>query len=66
MHLVTTTTTITITLIVVQVLGATMDGCAVNRKLIKMHQQASEDSHEVLNPFASDGRYIHFFRIHLT
>lgn len=44
-----------------QVLGATMDGCAVNRKLIKIHNLASEHLHKVLNPFSNDGRYIHFF-----
>jgi hypothetical protein len=40
---------------------ATVDGCAVNRKLIKIHQESSGLQHKVLNPFASDGRYIHFF-----
>ena len=38
-----------------------MDGCAVNRKLIKIHQRSSGLIHKVLNPFAKDGRHIHFF-----
>ena len=46
---------------IIQVLGDTMDGCAVNRKLIKIHQRSSGLIHKVLNPFAKDGRHIHFF-----
>ena len=38
-----------------------MDGCAVNRKLIKIHEKASGLQYKVLNPFANDDRHIHFF-----
>ena len=43
-----------------QVLGATMDGNAINRRLIKMHDH-TELVHKTPNPFADDARDFFFF-----
>ena len=42
-------------------LGATLDGNSVNRKLMKIHDPSASLVHKVPNPFASDGRELLFF-----
>lgn len=45
-----------------QVLGATLDGNAVNRRLIKLHPSPVDGVvYKVLNPFATDGRSLFFY-----
>ena len=44
-----------------QVLGATLDGNAVNRRLIKLHQPSSDLVYKVQNPFAQEKRFLFFF-----
>ena len=44
----------------VQVMGATLDGNAVNRRLIKLHDP-TEVVYKTRNPFADDGRDFFFF-----
>ena len=44
-----------------QVLGATMDGAAVNRWLIKFHDPTIPVLYKVKNPYAEDGRELLFF-----
>ena len=48
-------------LIVLQVLAATLDGNAVNRRLIKLHDLTSELVYKVPNCFAADERDLYFF-----
>lgn len=42
-------------------MGATLDGNAVNRRLIKIHDLRSGLLHKVANPFTDDGRQFYFF-----
>ena len=44
-----------------QVLGATLDGNAVNRRLIKLHQPSSDLLYKVRNPYAQEERFVFFF-----
>ncbi len=44
-----------------QVLGATLDGNSVNRRLIKIHQPSEAIPYKVRNPFAEDERDFFFF-----
>lgn len=44
-----------------QVLGATLDGCSVNRRLIKVHNPNEDVVHKVANPFSQDKRSLYFF-----
>ena len=45
----------------VQVLGATLDGALVNRRLIKLHDLGAQLTFKVKNIHAADGRGIFFF-----
>ena len=42
----------------VQVLGATMDGNSVNRRLIKCHDPSSDLVYKVKNPFANEEHFL--------
>ena len=42
-------------------MGATLDGNAVNRRLIKIHDLRSDLQNKVPNPFAADRRQFYFF-----
>ena len=45
----------------IKVLGLTCDGLSANRRLFKLHRpKSSSIVYKVLNPYASDGRHIHF------
>ena len=44
-----------------QVLGATLDGNSVNRRLIKLHDQKLKLLHKTTNPFSSEPRAFFFF-----
>ena len=44
-----------------QVLGATLDGNSVNRRLIKLHLPDSQLLYKVDNPFTEEDRSFHFF-----
>ena len=44
-----------------QVLGATLDECSVNRRLIKVHNPKEDVVHKVANPFSQDKRSLYFF-----
>ena len=45
-----------------RVMALTCDGVAANRRLFRLHQKTKTKSitHEVLNPYSTDGRYIYF------
>ena len=45
----------------IQVLGATLDGNAVNRRLIKLHSPSSDLVYKVRNPYAQEERDLFFF-----
>lgn len=45
----------------IQVVGATLDGAAANRRLLKMHNPNEKISYKVQNPHATDGRELFFF-----
>ena len=49
-----------VSILLVQVLGATMDGNVINRRLIKMHD-TTELVYKTPNPYADDGRDFFFF-----
>ena len=47
--------------IALQVLGATLDGNSVNRRLIKLHEPTSQLLYKVTNPFTDEDRCFYFF-----
>ena len=44
---------------ILQVLGATLDGNSVNRRLVKLHQPSADLVYKVMNPFA-EKRFLYF------
>ena len=42
-------------------LGATLDGSSVNRRLIKVHSPQDSIVYKVVNPFSQDSRTFYFF-----
>ena len=46
---------------VTQVLGATLDGSSVSRRLIKVHSPQDDVVYKTANPFAQDRRNFYFF-----
>lgn len=42
-------------------LGATSDGCSINRRLIKVHNPKEEIVYKTKNPFSQDQRDLYFF-----
>ena len=45
----------------IQVLGSTLDGNSVNRRLIKLHQPSADIVFKVLNPYSKEKRDLFFF-----
>ena len=45
----------------IQVLGSTLDGNSVNRRLIKLHQPSADIIFKVLDPYSEEKRYLFFF-----
>ena len=45
----------------IQVLGSTLDGNSVNRRLIKLHQPSADIVFKVRNPYSEEKRDLFFF-----
>ena len=41
-------------------LGATLDGNSVNRRLVKLHEPSSDLVYKVENPFTDENRFVYF------
>ncbi len=46
----------------IQVLGSTLDGNSVNRRLVKIHEPSADVVYKVKNPYAEDERLVLFLR----